>query len=76
MKDDEKALMAALLKRHETKSPPRADLLFDPLGINCKRGYYILEKFDKKGWWMYGVSLRTGYLTEAGLAKAKEATNE
>lgn len=76
MKEDERKLLDALLRRHQTKVPWNADALFEPLGINRKRGYYILEKFDKKGWWMYGVSLRSGYLTENGLEIARCQTTE
>ncbi len=30
------------------------------------RWAYVLDKWTRKGWWEYGVSLRTGWLTDAG----------
>jgi len=32
-------------------------------GIDDKRVYYILEKWDRKGWYQCGVSLYSGWLT-------------
>jgi len=30
------------------------------------RLYYVLDKWSDKGYWEYGVSLRSGWLTEDG----------
>lgn len=44
-----------------------------PLGpIHPKRVQDILYKWSDKGWWNYGVSARTGWLTEKGLAEANK----
>ena len=32
-----------------------------------KREVYILDKWSGKGWWDYGVTLRSGWLTEKGI---------
>lgn len=32
-----------------------------------KQLMYYLEKWTKKGWWEYGVSLRTGWFTPEGI---------
>lgn len=42
------------------------------MGIPINRVVYILKKWSNKDWWNYGVSLRTGWLTKKGLAKAEE----
>jgi hypothetical protein len=43
--------------------PEPVENVFDLFNIPHKRGYYLLEKWDDKGWWEYGVSLRTGWFT-------------
>lgn len=36
--------------------------------MHHRRLYRVLEKWADRGWWEYGVSLRTGWLTRAGIA--------
>lgn len=37
--------------------------------VECtKRELYILAKWDRRGWWKYGVSLRGGWVTDKGRA--------
>lgn len=36
--------------------------------MHANRFHYILDKWYGKGWWDYGVSLRCGWPTTAGLA--------
>jgi hypothetical protein len=46
-------------------------------GRRFPRGNYVLEKWASKDWWEHGVSLRGGWLTEAGtLAFEKALTPE
>jgi hypothetical protein len=40
------------------------------LGMCEKRADYILEKWERKGWWDSGVTVRTGWLTPQGLEAA------
>jgi hypothetical protein len=40
------------------------------LGIDDARAMRLLEKWEGKGWWEPGFTLRTGWLTEKGLKKA------
>ncbi len=37
-----------------------------------KRAMAMLDKWDRKGWWEYGVSLRSGWLTAKGLVALTE----
>lgn len=39
-----------------------------PEGMNIKRFLFILYKWVGRGWFDYGVSLRTGWLTPEGVA--------
>lgn len=74
MKDDERQFLAAL-----SVNRPRqiADGVFatdvaTKIGMNEKRALYLLGKWTDKGWWEYGVSLRSGWFTAAGLAAISE----
>ena len=35
--------------------------------IHYKRAWYLLEKWSRKGWYDYGVSLDLGWITPEGL---------
>jgi hypothetical protein len=35
--------------------------------IDWNQGDYILDKWTRKGWWEYGVSARSGWLTPKGV---------
>lgn len=35
-------------------------------GVNDKRYHYVLSKWSDRGWWNYGVSLRSGWLESVG----------
>lgn len=70
VKPDEMALRAAVLA--DRKSQPHTsgtflDELAQGLGIPDSRSYYIGSKWTDKGWWDYGVSLRSGWLTPKGI---------
>jgi hypothetical protein len=68
MKLDEQKLLQALAWRCD-----RAFVTdyFDVIGMNHKRGLGILEKWTEKGWWDYGVSVRSGWITYEGICAAK-----
>lgn len=42
-----------------------ADTVAERLGIEWDRAAYLLEKWCRLGWWDWGVSLRSGWLTDA-----------
>lgn len=42
-----------------------ADAVAERLDIDWARAEYLLEKWTKLGWWDWGVSLRSGWLTDA-----------
>lgn len=67
IKDDEKLLYNLIRECHRrghTSVKAMADSYFEFIGMNYKRGYYLLRKWSDKGWWDYGVSLRTGWFTQ------------
>lgn len=74
MKPDEKALLAVM-----AATPSQAargmefatDLATRLLAMDEKRCLYLLGKWADKGWWEYGVSLRSGWMTPTGLAASK-----
>jgi hypothetical protein len=57
-RSDEVALMRLVLRHGGVPME-----LWDTIG---KREAYILEKWEGRGWWDSGVSLRAGWLTAAG----------
>lgn len=72
MKEDERAFLLKLsAERPRQVDGPFATDVALALGIPIKRAEYILKKWTDKDWWDYGVSLRTGWLTEEGLQAAK-----
>ncbi len=76
MKDDERALLIRLaeLQGNKTLRPREFSFATDVavlMGIHENRANYILEKWDDKGWWNCGVSLRTGWLEPKGIEQAE-----
>lgn len=71
MKDDERALLA-LLADDAARAGRFADEVGGGIGIHHKRVNYILLKWADRGWWDYGVSARTGWLTREGRKAAQE----
>jgi len=75
MKDDERWFLrecqkycpwgrSAYSPMHRT---PR-DLISGPeFPMPYKRAWYLLEKWSKKGWYDYGVTLDLGWMTEKGM---------
>lgn len=72
MKDDERRLLLAAAAVDGQHPRPFIDDLSAHLGIHPKRGLYLAGKWSDKGWWEYGVTLRSGWLTAAGKAKVAE----
>jgi hypothetical protein len=60
-KPDEIRLAKYLL--HEVDQDFRTDSMLITI---CQRWPAVLVKWDRKGWWEYGVSLRTGWITDKG----------
>lgn len=72
MKPDEALLLATLARERPRQSGDGfATDVATRLGIHPKRAEYLLDKWVSKGWFECGVSLRSGWLTEAGLAAAQ-----
>lgn len=44
--------------------------------MHHKRTWSLLEKWSRKGWYEYGVSVRVGWLTPEGIERAKELIAE
>jgi hypothetical protein len=40
------------------------------MGMNPKRAAYLCDKWDRKGWYEYGVNVMCGWLTDTGIAVA------
>jgi DNA-binding Lrp family transcriptional regulator len=64
IKDDERKLMAALQSAPRLQPRAAADLI----GIHENRAAAILEKWTRRGWYDYGVSVMAGWLTDEGRA--------
>lgn len=41
-----------------------ADVVAENIGMEWGRAEYLLEKWADNGWWDYGVTLRSGWLTD------------
>lgn len=61
-KPEEIKLYAILKEKRPLPCGTFADDHFEEAGCG-KKGYYYLRKWDEKGWWDYGVSLRSGWFT-------------
>jgi hypothetical protein len=66
MKQDEREFMEALRSRHAMR--PTVRQVAAELGIPRKRAAYICDKWTRKGWYDYGVSVLAGWLTDEGQA--------
>ena len=58
IKKDEKKLYKELRQRFPEGTLRNVERIFEVLGIQVNRGYYILEKWADKGYIDYGVSVR------------------
>lgn len=41
-----------------------ADVVARNIDMDENRAYYLLEKWYRAGWWDFGVSMRSGWLTD------------
>jgi hypothetical protein len=73
MKDDEKELLIAIYNRAAYESVRE---VIDRLDINHKRAWYLLGKFEARGWYNSGVTHDLGWLTEEGKEAARKAPEE
>lgn len=82
IKDDEKEFLVDVYvycksyykpDRREGISPRE---LINKSKINHKRAWYLLDKWFQKDWYICGVSVDLGQLTESGIEKAKEIMEE
>jgi hypothetical protein len=65
-KSDEKALMAELRKRTADGEQPYVRDLVKDLGIPEKRAAFIVQKWESRGWYEFGVNCLAGWLTDQG----------
>lgn len=78
MKPDEKEFLLALFVEAEkplmVRKPTRE--VGAGVGIPPRRVAYICEKWSRKGWYNYGVSVDMGWLEAPGLEAARGLTAE
>lgn len=66
MKPDERALLLAVAAGDQPRDAGAR------LGIHHRRVDYLCEKWTGKGLYDWGVSVDTGWLTDAGRARAEQ----
>lgn len=71
-KPDEIELMRAVLDWDQRGKRERILELPEIAHMPDKRVYGLIAKWDRKGWWDYGVSLLCGWLTDKGRTALKE----
>ena len=71
MKDSEKRFLMIVYTKVNASNGVYAKHVLDIEG-NAKQNLYYLEKWTKKDWYDYGVSINTGWLTGLGKQKAWE----
>ena len=69
MKEEEQLLLIAISRKSMT---PRDIIPIFKGKISHKRVNYLLEKWAKKGWYDYGVTLDLGWLTPEGITRANK----
>lgn len=69
-KDQPFGVLVSLLNLNDSKTPRQ--IIAEQETYNHKRLWYVLEKFERKGWLEYGTSLGSAWITEKGIEKAKE----
>jgi hypothetical protein len=75
MKLDEKILMQTLQQRAKETQQPYVREIIRELGMNEKRAAYICLKWANKGWYDYGVSCLSGWLTTEAPVLLSEETS-
>ena len=76
-KPDEIQFYVALLALHggpyksQQRGLPFADKVGADLGMHEKRVYGLLNKWTDRGWWEFGVTMRSGWFTPEAPAELK-----
>ena len=66
-------LLAALAAKTHEEGLPYPRETFDRLGIAVREGSLILRSWKERGWYDYGgMGLTAGWLTDEGLAAARD----
>ncbi|GAB7057363.1 hypothetical protein JCM16163A_41120 [Paenibacillus sp. YK5] len=76
MKEDERKFLIDVYQKCKERIRPRRLIEEPGFYMNHKRAWRILEKWDAKGWYEYGVTLDLGWLTDEGKSKAEELIKE
>lgn len=71
MKDDERQFLRDAIAARATGECVRDFINSDRCVIHHKRAWYLLEKWVRKSWYDYGVSLDLGWFTEEGITASK-----
>ena len=66
VREDEKRLLYELQQHSQINSFVYVRDVVKELGMNEKRAAYILSKWEKRGWYNWGVNILAGWLTEEG----------
>jgi len=75
VKDDARAFLNALLAAHDNQLETRSEvrLVIESYPMPWKRKRFLLrDKWSDRGWWNYGVTWASGWLTPEGIAAARE----
>lgn len=67
MKNDERLLLDKIQSQSDSDNFPYARDVAKDLNIPPKRAAYIYDKWTRKGWYEYGVSVMAGWLTDEGM---------
>lgn len=67
VKDDE-----IQMRRIALKHPKLVGFTLEEMGFNWKRVNSVLSKWESKGWYNWGTSIRGGWLTEEGIKEFKK----
>lgn len=76
MKPDEQAFLmtVASLRDGDNRKGwkwPRDIINYPEFSMHHKRAWFLLEKWCRKGWYEYGVTLDLGWITEEGMEIAR-----
>jgi hypothetical protein len=72
MKIYEKKFLIDVFSRCRNGVSPRDIINEENFDMHYKRAWYLLDKWTRKGWYDYGVTLDLGWLTEKGKEKARQ----
>lgn len=78
MRDDEKKFIVEILDRcysailKQEGCWPRDIINQENFYMHYKRAWYLLEKWSRKGWYEWGVTMDLGWITPEGIEEAKK----